>query len=81
VIAPVRSGDRKYTVAMVILIVGGVLCLMTLALAAFHSLTPEAVQVLEAFAKMVSYVGVGFMGGNALEHWSKKGKPESEDTV
>jgi len=73
-----RHGDRKHRAFVLIVSIGGALCVMALSLAALDKLTPDGVKVLEAFASMASIAVFSFMGGNAVEHLSKKSKPEPE---
>lgn len=71
-----NTGSRKYVITMAGLGMGFILALTAFVLAARALLVSEYVKVIEAFAGMVA-VGLGsFAIGNAVEHYSKKGKDE-----
>lgn len=73
-----NTGSRKYVITMLGLGAGFVLALTAFVLAARALLTSEYVKVIEAFAGMVAVALGSFAVGNAVEHYSKRGKDDPQ---
>lgn len=68
---------RKYRIALLGLGMGAAMALGGFVLAARAKLTPEYVTLTSAIAGLVSVVVGAFSAGNAIEHYSRKEKPDA----
>lgn len=70
-------GNRKVYVAMTGLYMGFALAVGGFVLAALAKLTAEYTAVFSAFTGLVGIAIGSFAAANAVEHWSKKDKPDA----
>lgn len=69
------TGNRKFFVVMTGLGMGFALAVGGFVLAALARLTAEYVAVVSAFSGMVGIAVGAFAAANAVEHWSRKDRP------
>lgn len=70
-------GNRKVYVVMTGLYMGFALAVGGFVLAALAKLTAEYTAVFSAFTGLVGIAIGSFAAANAVEHWSKKDKPDA----